>query len=226
MKKNHVAIIIFIVIISIFLSYGCKPGSENDTGSAIENTESKAKISEPEKTSTSAIEEEIKKPLTGTLNIQVWEGYLPEEVISLFEEETGIKLSITLVADNGTMITYLEGGGKSDLIMPTQNQVNRLYEQNLAMALDMAQIPNYKNVGASFKNQPWSMWNGSTLGSGNTYVIPYVFGTSGIVINTDKYKESLDNIGWEVLFDKDLKDRVSSRNSAEYREHGRQAHGV
>lgn len=215
MKKNHITAIIFIAIAFIFLSFGCKPATKNSAGSVVENTENTSTLDENEKPSTSTSKEEVKETTASVLDIQVWEGYLPEEVAMLFEKETGIKLNITLVADNGTMIAYLEGGGKSDLIMPTQNQVNRLYEQNLATALDFAKIPNYKNVGSSFKNQLWSMWNGSELGSGDTYVIPYVFGTSGIVVNTDKYKESLDNTGWEILFSKELKGRVSSRNSAE-----------
>jgi len=40
--------------------------------------------------------------------------------------------------------------------------------------------------------------------------IPYIFGTTGLVINTSKYTKSLDDIGWEILFNTDLKDRVSS----------------
>ena len=54
------------------------------------------------------------------------------------------------------------------------------------------------------------------MGSGEIYAIPYVFGTSGLVINTSKYTKSLDNIGWEILFDTDLKGRVSgSKNDIE-----------
>ena len=130
----------------------------------------------------------------------MWEGYLPEKVAKMFEDETGIKLNISLVSDNGTMIALLEGGGKADIIMPTQNQVNRLYEKDLAMPIDLNKIPNYKNISDAFKNQPWSMWNGKELGSGDTYVIPYVFGTSGIIINTNKYKEPItENIGWDII---------------------------
>ena len=44
------------------------------------------------------------------------------------------------------MITLLEGGGKADIIMPTQNQVNRLYEQKLASVLEL------KNVVKKFDN--------------------------------------------------------------------------
>jgi spermidine/putrescine transport system substrate-binding protein len=151
----------------------------------------------------------------GELDVYVWEGYLPEKVAEMFEEETGIKLNVNFIADNATIFTLLKGKGKADIIMPTQNQVNRFYVEELARPLDLDKIPNYKNVADSFKDQDWSMWDGTQLGAGDTYVIAYVFGTSGIVVNTQKYTGSLEGIGWEVLFDTELKERVSSKNAAE-----------
>jgi spermidine/putrescine-binding protein len=155
------------------------------------------------------------KAVPAELDVYVWEGYLPDEVAEMFEEETGIKLNINFIADNASVFTLLKGGGHADIIMPTQNQVNRFYTEDLAQPLDLNKIPHYENVTDSFKDQEWSMWDGTQLGSGDTYVIAYVFGTSGIVVNTDKYNSSLEGIGWEILFDPELKYRVSSRNSAE-----------
>jgi spermidine/putrescine transport system substrate-binding protein len=149
------------------------------------------------------------------LNVCVWEGYLPESVIALFERETGIKLNITLATDNGMMVTLLKGGGKADIVMPTQSHTIRYYEADLVQPLDLKKIINYKNVSKSFKDQLWSKWNGKQMGSGEVYAIPYVFGTSGLVINISKYTKNLDDIGWEVLFDTDLKERVSTINAVE-----------
>ncbi len=149
------------------------------------------------------------------LTIYVWEGYLPDSVADMFEQESGINLNINLITGNDEMFTMLRGGGQADVIMPTQNQVNRFYTENLAQPLNLDKIPNYANVAESFKGKDWSMWDGQQMGSGDTYVIAYVFGTSGIVVNTAKYAGSLDGIGWDILFDPALKDRVSSRNSAE-----------
>ncbi len=149
------------------------------------------------------------------LIVYVWDGYLPERVIEQFEEESGIKLRANLISDNAATFNLLKSGGKADLVMPTQNQVNRFYVENLAIPLDLDKLENYKNVSESFKDQDWSMWDGKNLGSGDTYAIPYIFGTSGLVINTNKYAQSIEGMGWEVLFEPELKSRVSSRNSAE-----------
>jgi len=159
----------------------------------------------------SGCKEEIPKELS----VYAWEGYLPEDAVQLFEEETGIKLNITYATDNDVMLTLLKGGGTADLLMPTQNQVNRFYEAELAQPLDTAKLPNYKNVPESLRNQPWAKYDGQSMGSGEIYVVPYVFGTSGLVINTGKYSLPADGLGWEVLFDEALKGRVSSKNAPE-----------
>ena len=68
-----------------------------------------------------------KQEIPNELNVYVWEGYLPEAAVKMFEEETGIKLNITFATDNAMMLTLLKGGGRADIVMPTQNQVNRFY---------------------------------------------------------------------------------------------------
>jgi len=156
-----------------------------------------------------------KQEIPKELNVYVWEGYLPEAAAKMFEEETGIKLNVTFATDNAIMLTLLKGGGRADIVMPTQNQVNRFYEADLAQPFDLKKIPNYEKVSKALKDQPWAKWDGSSMGAGDIYVIPYVFGTSGIVINTEKYTESIEGIGWEVLFEPSLKGRVSSKNAAE-----------
>jgi spermidine/putrescine transport system substrate-binding protein len=111
------------------------------------------------------------------------------------------------------MLALLRGGGRADIIMPTQSSVNRYYEDDLAQPLDLDAIKNYANVSEFFKGQPWSKWNGNQMGYGDLYVIPYVFGTHGLVFNTSKYTKSLNDIGWEVLVDKELKGRVSAKDN-------------
>jgi spermidine/putrescine transport system substrate-binding protein len=215
MRKTVIFCFVFLLIIAITLPIGCKSSQVSSSALSAASVSTETIKSDNSKKTGETDAAKVKTELK-SLNIYVWEGYLPQKAVEMFEEETGIKLNISLTSDNGTMITLLEGGGKADLIMPTQNQVNRLYEQGLALPLDLSKIPNYKNVGDSFKNQSWSMWDGKTMGLGDTYVIPYVFGTSGLIINKNKYKGDVNsNISWNILFDKALKGRVSSKNSAE-----------
>jgi spermidine/putrescine transport system substrate-binding protein len=206
--KNTLKLLFIFGILAIlglafsFTATGCKL-----TGAA----ETTAAVTAAAETSAATTVQAIPKEL----GVYVWEGYLPEAAVKIFEQETGIRLNITFATDNSAMLTLLKGGGKADIIMPTQNQVNRFYEDGLAQPLDLNKIPNYAKVSAALKDQPWAKWDGKILGSGDIYVIPYVFGTSGLVINSEKYTGSLDGIGWEILFDPALKERVSSKNAAE-----------
>jgi putative spermidine/putrescine transport system substrate-binding protein len=155
------------------------------------------------------------KAIPKELNVITWEGYIPEAAAALFEKETGIKLNITFATDNQRLLALIKGGGEADIIMPTQSNINRYYEAGLVQPLDLKIITNFEKVSKSFKEQPWTKWDGKQMDSGDVYAIPYVFGISGLVINTSKYTKSLYDIGWEVLFDTDLKGRVSSRNNIE-----------
>ena len=207
--KNVLKLLLIFTILSVlaltfsFAGTGCKSVSSAEATAADANATSQTTASVTD------------KAVLKELGVYVWEGYLPEAAAGIFEKETGIKLNVTFATDNSAMLTLLKGGGRADIIMPTQNQVNRFYEDGLAQPLDLNKIPNYAKVSTALKNQPWAKWDGKMMGSGDIYVIPYVFGTSGLIVNTAKYTGSLDGIGWEVLFDPALKERVSSKNAAE-----------
>ena len=218
--KNMLKLFLIFTILAVlaltfsFAGTGCKLTGITETAAAAANSATETTAAAPNsdaETTASGTD----KTLLKELGVYVWEGYLPEAAVNIFEQETGIKLNITFATDNSAMLTLLKGGGKADIVMPTQNQVNRFYEEGLAQPLDLNKIPNYAKVSAALKDQPWSKWDGKTMGSGDIYVIPYVFGTSGLIINTEKYTGSLDGIGWEILFDPALKERVSSKNAAE-----------
>jgi spermidine/putrescine transport system substrate-binding protein len=219
MKNNLRLFLVFtiIVVLALTLSFsgtGCKSTGTSEITAEAANSVTEATVAAPD-SATEATASGADKTLLKELGVYVWEGYLPEAAVNIFEQETGIKLNITFATDNSAMLTLLKGGGKADIVMPTQNQVNRFYEAGLAQPLDLTKIPNYTKVSAALKDQPWSKWDGKTMGSGDIYVIPYVFGTSGLIVNTEKYTGSLDGIGWEILFDPALKARVSSKNAAE-----------
>jgi spermidine/putrescine transport system substrate-binding protein len=219
MKNILKLLLIFTILTALILTFnfavtGCKStGTAETTTAEVTSTSETVAVTTTSTSGTtaSATEQAIPKEL----GVYVWEGYLPETAVKIFEQETGIKLNISFATDNSSMLTLLKGGGKADVIMPTQNQVNRFYEDGLAQPLDLKKIPNYAKVSTALKDQTWAKWDGKTMGSGDIYVIPYVFGTSGLIINTEKYTGSLDGIGWEVLFDPALKERVSSKNAAE-----------
>ncbi len=220
MKNLLKLFLIFTIIVVLALTFsfagtGCKLTGNTVTTAVAANSATETAMAAPSSGAAATTTSGADKTILKELGVYVWEGYLPEAAVNIFEQETGIKLNITFATDNSAMLTLLKGGGKADIIMPTQNQVNRFYEAGLAQPLDLNKIPNYAKVSAALRDQTWSKWDGKSMGSGDIYVIPYVFGTSGLIVNTEKYTGSLDGIGWEILFDPALKSRVSSKNAAE-----------
>jgi spermidine/putrescine-binding protein len=64
--------------------------------------------------------------------------------------------------------------------------------------IDKAQIPNFNNIDPQFQNMYFD--------PGNKYTVPYQWGTTALVIDTDKVKEPITK--WAQLWDPAFKERV------------------
>jgi len=107
-------------------------------------------------------------------------GYAPQNVIDLFEKETGIEVKVTN-SNNEEMISKLRAtrGSGFDLAQPSQDRVlGAQRDHNIYKPLDLSKIDNTQFIAsmlAATKDQ-------STL-KGNVYAVPHVWGSSGLVVN-------------------------------------------
>ncbi|MEI8294428.1 MAG: spermidine/putrescine ABC transporter substrate-binding protein [bacterium] len=120
---------------------------------------------------------------TKNLNISCWSEYIPQRIIDQFANETGIKVTVENYASNEEMLSKLKAGGDYDIIQPSEYVVEALVKEKLLHPLDHTRIPNLKNISPQFLNRPFD--------PGNTFSIPYMVGTVGIVVNTDLVKENI-----------------------------------
>jgi len=112
------------------------------------------------------------------LSVFCWSEYIPQSVIDKFSEETGIKVSVENYASNEEMLAkLLSGGGVYDIIQPSEYVIEGLIKENLLDPIDVANIPNIKNVAPEFLNMAFD--------PGNKYSVPFMAGTVGIVVNTE-----------------------------------------
>ncbi len=133
------------------------------------------------------------------LNLFCWSEYVPQEVIDLFTEETGIKVSMETYASNEEMLAkLLAGGGSYDLIQPSEYVIEGLIKEDLLAPIDHALIPNIKNVAPEFLSMSFD--------PGNKYTIPYMAGTVGIVINTELVKDDIK--GYNDVFQDKYKKNI------------------
>src|SRR5882757_10621134 len=89
------------------------------------------------------------------LNLFCWSEYVPQEVIDGFTKETGVKVNVENYASNEEMLAkLLAGGAKYDLIQPSEYTIEALIKADKLEPLDLANIPNYKNLDPKYLKLP------------------------------------------------------------------------
>jgi spermidine/putrescine transport system substrate-binding protein len=118
------------------------------------------------------------------LNLFAWSEYVPQTVIDGFTRETGVKVNYETYGSNEEMLSkLLTGAGRYDLIQPSEYTVEALIRRDKLEPLDWGRIPNIRNIGKEFLNQPYDPQQ--------RFSVPWMSGTVGIVVNTDKVKEPI-----------------------------------
>ena len=133
------------------------------------------------------------------LNLFAWSEYIPQSVLDGFTKETGIEVNYETYASNEEMLAKLMSGAAAyDLVQPSEYTVEAMIKEKLLLKLDHAKIPNLKNVGKEY----WGQAHDPKL----EYSVPYMQGTVGIVINTEKVKDPVT--GYADVFQDKYKGRI------------------
>ncbi|MFC4668002.1 polyamine ABC transporter substrate-binding protein [Seohaeicola nanhaiensis] len=115
-----------------------------------------------------------------------WSDYIDEELLTKFQEETGIDLIYDVFDSNEVLETkMLAGGSGYDVVVPTGTFLQRQIQAGAFQKLDKSKLPNMTNM--------WDVITERTAqyDPGNEYSINYMWGTTGIGINTKKVAEVL-----------------------------------
>lgn len=130
----------------------------------------------------------------GELNILNWGEYIDPELITLFEEETGVKVNYVEMTSNEEMLIKLKSPDcVYDMCFPSEYIIEQLIASDLLLPLDMDKIPNAKNI----MQDKLEITN--SFDPGNKYSLPYMWGTVGILYNTTMVEEPVTS--WGILWD-------------------------
>ena len=128
-----------------------------------------------------------------------WSDYIDEELLTKFEEETGLKLVYDVFDSNEVLETkMLAGGSGYDVVVPTGTFLQRQIQAGAFQKLDKSKLPNIGNM--------WDVISARTAqyDPGNEYAINYMWGTTGIGVNLAKVKEVLGDDApidsWDLVF--------------------------
>jgi spermidine/putrescine transport system substrate-binding protein len=136
-----------------------------------------------------ALSEEEKK-----LNFYNWDTYIGENTLSNFNEATGIEVKMDLYADNDELFAKLKGGNPGyDVIVPTNDTLERMIKADMVIPLDHSKIPNMSNIDEPFRDAQFD--------PGRKFSLPYMWGTLGIGFRKSEVSTPPDS--WKVLFDSD-----------------------
>ncbi|WP_323786282.1 extracellular solute-binding protein [Thalassovita sp.] len=116
-----------------------------------------------------------------TLRLLTWGGYAPEDVVALFEKETGHTVEVTL-SNNEEMIAKLRAtrGGGFDLAQPSQDRIaGPQAEFGIYKPIDLSKIDAGQFIGSML-----DATKANTTVDGEVYGVPHVWGTSGLVVDT------------------------------------------
>ena len=121
----------------------------------------------------------------GELQLFNWGDYTSPELLKKFEEETGIKVTVTDYDSNDAALAKIEAGGAGfDLVVPSANYVPIYVEKGLIQKLDMSKLSNHGNIAPEWLDVPYD--------PGRAYTVPWQWGSTGIAVNSDAYSGDIN----------------------------------
>ena len=135
-----------------------------------------------------------------------WGEYLDPEVLTMFEEETGIDVVYEEFETNEILYPKISSGAIAyDVICPSDYMIQRMIENDLLAEINFDNIPNVKNIGKDYIEQS------RQFDPENKYSVPYCWGTVGILYNKTMVDEPITS--WSVLWDEKYKDNILMQDS-------------
>ncbi len=136
-----------------------------------------------------------------SLNFYNWDDYIGETTLADYKASAGVDVKMDLFDNNDVLFAKFRAGNPGyDLIVPSNDLVERMIKAEMLQPIDQTQIPNMKNIDPSFIDVPYD--------SGRKYSVPYTWLALGIGYRKSKINPAPDS--WKVLFDSDqYKGRIS-----------------
>ena len=150
------------------------------------------------------------------LKIYNWADYIDEDVLASFKdwykEQTGEEIEIIyqLFDINEIMLAKIERGHEDfDVVCPSDYIIERMLRNNLLLPIDrnFGKTPNYirENVSPYIVECINQIDNSGY--NPNEYVVPYMWGTTGILYNT-KYVTKEEAMSWGILLDEKYQGKI------------------
>lgn len=138
----------------------------------------------------------------GELHLYNWGNYTAPKMIEKFEKQYDVKVTVSEYDSSDTALAKIKAGGHGfDMVVPTQNFIPIFIEEGLFLEARPDQMENFKHTAPMFLKQAWD--------PENHYVVPWLWGTTGIAVNTKLYTGGITS--WSLVFDppEELKGKIN-----------------
>lgn len=135
------------------------------------------------------------------VNVYNWSDYITDEAKQGFTESTGIRVRYDVYDSNEVLAAKLLAGRSGyDVVFPSARPfAQRQIAAGIYLPLDKAKLPNWKHL------YPDLLAGLKDVDPGNQYLVPYMWGTTGLGINVAKVRAALGDDApldsWSLLFD-------------------------
>ena len=182
---------IFLLVIALVLCAAllCSCGQKTETPAPEQGEIGTA-------ASTQAGETETEDFGGATLNVYNWGEYIDEDmaVIRGFEQKYNCKVNYKTYESNEMLWTQIMAGDSWDILVPSDYMIERLIREKKLQPLDKSLIPNMDQLSPDVLNLGYD--------PDNTYSVPYLWQTVGIVYDTTKIApEKVEEKGWDIFLD-------------------------
>ncbi len=144
----------------------------------------------------------------GTVNVYNWADYIGETTLADFEAATGIT-PVYDVYDSAEAAEAKLMAGQSgyDVVVTAGRNLPRFVQAGILAPLDKTKMPNMVHL------DPAIMKILDPLDPGNVYTLPYMWGTTGVTINTKMVEElapGVDPTSLDVIFDPAIAEKLAA----------------
>ncbi len=139
------------------------------------------------------------------LHLYNWNQYIDPQTVARFEKACACKVKQSYFGDNEELVAKLAAGAKGyDVLVPTSNYVQGMAKSGQIQALDLALIPNLKNVAPAYLN--------TAFDPGNKYSVPYAYTITMLGYNEERMKERGITVdSWAAIFDPRILEKIKKK---------------
>ena len=152
------------------------------------------------------------------LNVYNWGEYISDGSEDSFNTIRGfeqwykdnygseVEVNYTTFASNEDMYAKISSGAVSyDVIIPSDYMIARMREEGMLLPLNFDNIPNYENIGESFR--------GLYYDPENAYTVPYTYSFVGVIWDAERVDEA-DTGDWDLMWNEKYRGDILQFNNS------------